>query len=123
MDKLERYRGLQNKMVDGLEGYSFSDRLRILSLTTLETRFLRKDMIEMIEMFREDLRNENVDLVRFFHFVGEDGRRGHCSELLKKRYKLAMTYLPLGQTGYMTKSTMLFGQTMYNFVFCFIKQF
>ena len=86
MDKLEKYRGgLQIKMVDGLEGYSFSDWLRILNLTTLETRFLRKDMIEMIEMFREDLRNENVDLDRFFQVVGVDGRRGHCFELLKKR--------------------------------------
>ena len=28
-------------MVEGLEGYTCSDRLRILGLTTLETRFLR----------------------------------------------------------------------------------
>ena len=34
-------------MVEGLEGYSYSDRLRILGLTTLETRFLRADLMPL----------------------------------------------------------------------------
>ena len=33
-------------MVEGLEEYSYSDKLRILGLTSLETRFLRADLIE-----------------------------------------------------------------------------
>ena len=37
IDKLEKMQRA-TKMVEGLEGYSYSDRLRILGLTTLETR-------------------------------------------------------------------------------------
>ena len=43
-------------MVEGLEGYSYSDRLRILGLTTLETRFLRADLIEVFKILIEALR-------------------------------------------------------------------
>ena len=32
-------------MVEGLGEYSYEDRLRILGLTTLETRFLQADLI------------------------------------------------------------------------------
>ena len=36
-------------MFEGLEGYSYSDMVRILGLTTLETRFLRADLIEVFK--------------------------------------------------------------------------
>ena len=39
-------------MAEGLEGYSYEDRLRILGLTTLETRFLRADLIEVLKILR-----------------------------------------------------------------------
>ena len=45
-------------MVEGLEGYSYSDKLRILGLTTLETRFLRADLIEVLKIL---IGFENVD--------------------------------------------------------------
>ena len=35
IDKLEKVQKRATKMIEGLEGYSYSDRLRILSLTTL----------------------------------------------------------------------------------------
>ena len=40
IDKLEKVQRRATKMVDGLEEYSYSDRLRTLGLTTLDTRFL-----------------------------------------------------------------------------------
>ena len=57
-------------MVEGLEGYSYSDRLMILGLTTLETRFLR------------------ADPEKFFQVEGDDGRGGHVFRLFKKRCRL-----------------------------------
>ena len=38
IDKLEKVQRRATKMVEGLEGYSYSDRLRILDHTTLKTR-------------------------------------------------------------------------------------
>ena len=72
-------------MIEGLEGYSYSDRLRILGLTTLETRFLRADLIEVFKILRGF---ENVDPEKFFQVVRDDGRRGHSFKLFKRRYRL-----------------------------------
>ena len=43
---LEKVQRRARKVVEGLEGYSCSDRLRLLGLATLETRFLRADLIQ-----------------------------------------------------------------------------
>ena len=72
-------------MVEGLEGYSYSDRLRILGLTTLETRFLRADLIEVFKILKGF---ENVDPEKFFRVMRDDGRRGHAFKLFKKRCRL-----------------------------------
>ena len=52
IDKLEKVQRRATKMVEGLEGYSYRDRLRILGLTTLETRFLRADLIEVFKILK-----------------------------------------------------------------------
>ena len=62
-----------------------SNRLRILGLTTLETRFLRGDLIEVFKILRDF---ENVDPERFFQVVRDDGRRGHSFKQFKRRYRL-----------------------------------
>ena len=51
-------------------------RLRILGLTTLETRFLRADLIEVFKILRSF---ENVDPEKFFQVVRYDSieLRGH----------------------------------------------
>ena len=53
-------------MVEGLKGYSYEDRLRILGLTTLETRFLRAELIEVFKILRGF---ENLDPERFFRWL------------------------------------------------------
>ena len=66
-------------MVEGLREYSYDDRLRILWLTILETRFLRADLIEVFKILRGF---ENLDPDRFFQVIGNDVRRGtvlNCS--------------------------------------------
>ena len=85
VDKLEKVQRRATKMVEGLEGYSYEDRLRILGLTTLETRFLRADLIEVFKILRGF---ENLDPDRFFQVVGDGVRRGHSFKLFKKRYRL-----------------------------------
>ena len=56
-------------MVEGLEVYSYSDRLRILGLLTLETRFLRADLIEVFKILKGF---ENVDPeFKFFQVVSD----------------------------------------------------
>ena len=70
--KLEKVQRRATKMVEGLEGwYSYGDRLRILGLTTLETRFLRADLIEVFTILRGF---ENVDPEKFFQVVRDDGK-------------------------------------------------
>ena len=65
----KKCRGGLRKWVEGLEGYSYSDRLRILGLTTLGTRFL--DLIEVFKILRGF---KKVDPERFFEVV-RDSRR------------------------------------------------
>ena len=50
-------------MIEGLEGYSYLDRLSILGLTTLEMRFVRADLIEVYKIFNG---LDSLDPGRFF---------------------------------------------------------
>ena len=68
-------------MIEGLEGYSYLDRLRILGLTTLETRFIRADLIEVHKMF-----NGLDRLDSGWYFVRDVGvTKGHSFKLLRRR--------------------------------------
>ena len=70
-------------MIEGLEGYSYLDRLRILCLTTLEARFVRADLIEVYKIFNG---LDSLDPRRFF--VRDVGvTRGHNFKLFKKRVR------------------------------------
>ena len=53
-------------MVEGLGEYSYENWFRILGLTTLETRFLRADLIEVFEILRGF---ENLNPDRFFRWL------------------------------------------------------
>ena len=67
-------------MIEGFEGYSYLDRLRILGLTTLETRFVRADSIEVYWIFNS---LDSSDSERYF--VRDVGvTRGHLLQALKE---------------------------------------
>ena len=79
INKLEKVQRGATRRVEGLKGYSYEDRLRILGLTTLETRFLRVDLIEVFKIL---IGFENLDPDRFFQVIGDGARRGtvlNCS--------------------------------------------
>ena len=63
IDKLEKVQRA-TKMVEGLEGYSYIGRLMILGLTTLETRFLRADLMEFFKILRGVAINTEKDQKR-----------------------------------------------------------
>jgi len=50
-DLMEMVQRRAKKLISGLMGYTYEDRLNILKLTTLETRRLRVDLIEVLKMF------------------------------------------------------------------------
>ena len=52
VDKLEKVQRRAKKTIEGLEGLGYLERLSILYLTTLETRFLRADLIEVYRIFK-----------------------------------------------------------------------
>ena len=84
IDRLEKVQRRATKMMEGLESYSYSDRLRILGLTTLETRFVRAELIEVSKIFNG---LDSLDPGRFF--VQDVGvTRGHSFKLFKKRVSL-----------------------------------
>ena len=53
-------------MIEGLEGRGYLKRLRILNLTTLETRLIRADLIEVYNIFKG---LDKLDPDRFFDVV------------------------------------------------------
>ena len=85
IDRLEKVQRRATKMIEGLEGYGYLDRLRILDLTTLETRFVRADLIEVYKIFNG---LNSLDPPRRY-FVRDVGvTRRHSFKLFKKRVSL-----------------------------------
>ncbi len=84
VDLIERVQRRATKLVKGMRGKSYEDRLRLLQMTTLETRRLRGDMIEVFKILKGF---EQVDYSTFF--VLADGiTRGHELKLAKPRCRL-----------------------------------
>jgi len=52
IDLMEGVERRGTKLISGLMDYTYKDRLNILKLTTLETRRLRGDLIEVFKMFK-----------------------------------------------------------------------
>jgi hypothetical protein len=79
IDLLERVQRRATKMIVGMQGRSYVDRLKMLNLTTLETRRMRGDMIEVFKILKGF---DMVEVGKFFtNNVGIT--RGHGLKLFK----------------------------------------
>lgn len=84
IDLLERVQRRATKMVTVLGKCSYEDRLKILGITTLETRRVRGDLIEVFKILKGVV---NVESKIFFNVV-ESGTRGHSLKLFKPGCRL-----------------------------------
>jgi hypothetical protein len=84
IDLLEKIQHRATKMISSLKDHSYEERLQILGLTTLETRRLRGDLIEVFKIFKgfDDVPWEN------FFKKSHTSLRGHSLKLFKKSVKL-----------------------------------
>ena len=70
-------------MVYGFNDLNYEQRLRRLNITTLETRRLRDDLIDVFEIVKGF---DNVDYLDFFH-LSTTGLRGQNFKLFNKSFK------------------------------------
>ena len=87
IDKLERIQRRATKMIPELRDLSYESRLSQRGLTTLETRRLRVDQIEVFKMV-----NGYVDVDRNIFFKLKEGSRtrGYKATLVKEQCRLDM---------------------------------
>ena len=85
IDMLERVQRRATKMVPKLRNISYEIRLKECGLTTLETRRLRGDQIEVFKILNG---YENIDRNMFFTVKEERRTRGHGVTLAKKQCRL-----------------------------------
>ena len=81
---MERVQKRATKLISGLSEMGYEERLKILGLTTLETRRLRGDLIEVFKILKE---YENIDQEMFFDML-QSNLRGHSLKLTKKTVRL-----------------------------------
>jgi len=71
-------------LISGLSEMGYEERLKILGLTTLETRRLRGDLIEGFKILKG---HEKIDQEVFFD-MSQSSLHGHSLKLNKKRVRL-----------------------------------
>ena len=85
MDTLERIQRRATKMIPELRDLSYEERLKECGLTTLETRRLRGDQIEVFKILNG---YENIDRNMFFSLKKDSRTRGHEVKLVKDQCRL-----------------------------------
>jgi len=84
VEKIERVQRRFTRMLPGLSGMPYEDRLRQLGLFSLERRRMRGDLIEVYKMLRGI---DRVDSQRLFPRVEMAATRGHRFKVLGGRYR------------------------------------
>jgi len=84
VDALKRVQRRFARMLPGMEGRSYEERLRDLRLFSLERRRLRSDLIEAYKMIRG---LDRVDSESIFPRMVKTGTQGHSSKLWDDRYR------------------------------------
>ena len=87
IELLEGVQKRATKLISDLEDKSYEDRLLCLNPTTLETRRLRGDLIEVFKIFKGF---DNLDPFTFFELCTAP-TRGHSLKLVKLRCRLDVT--------------------------------
>ena len=85
IDTLERIQRRATKMIPELRDLSYEERLKECGLTTLETRRLRGDQIELFKILNG---YENIDRNMFFSLKKDSRTRGHEVKLVKDQCRL-----------------------------------
>ena len=85
IDTLERIQRRATKMIPELRDLSYDERLKECGLTTLETRRLRGDQIEVFKILNG---YENIDRNMFFSLKKDSRTRGHEVKLVKDQCRL-----------------------------------
>ena len=88
IDTLERIQRRATKMIPELRDVSYEERLKECGLTTLETRRLRGDQIEVFKILNG---YENIDRNMFFSLKKDSRTRGHEVKLVKDQCRLDIT--------------------------------
>jgi len=81
---IERVQRRATRMILPLRHLPYEQRLAILRLTTLETRRLRGDLIEVFKMVKGFV---DIDYTQYFT-LANSSLRGHSLKLFKPRFKL-----------------------------------
>ena len=85
IDTLERIQRRATKMIPELRDLSYEERLKECGLTTIETRRLRGDQIEVFKILNG---YENIDRNMFFSLKKDSRTRGHEVKLVKDQCRL-----------------------------------
>ena len=85
INTLERIQRRATKMIPELRDLSYEERLKECGLTTLETRRLRGDQIEVFKILNG---YENIDRNMFFSLKKDSRTRGHEVKLVKDQCRL-----------------------------------
>ena len=85
IDTLERIQRRATKMIPELRDLSYEERLKECGLTTLETRRLRGDQIEVFKILNG---YENIDRNMFFSLKKDSRTKGHEVKLVKDQCRL-----------------------------------
>ena len=85
VDMLEKIQRRATKLIPGLRDLTYEDRFKECGLTTLETRRLRGDQIEVFKILNG---YENIDSNILFEIKESKITRGHNYTLVKKQSRL-----------------------------------